>query len=39
MWPQIRSNMLDKVKYIICKIFGIKKCSCKKTKIFLNEGI
>jgi hypothetical protein len=39
MWPQIRSVMINKIKNIICKIFGIKQCSCKKTKVFLKEGI
>ena len=27
------------IKKIICKIFGIKQCACKKTKVFLEEGI
>ena len=31
--------MMKKIKEIICKIFNIKQCACKKTKVFLEEGI
>ena len=31
--------MMKTIKKIVCKIFGIKQCNCKKTKVFLEEGI
>ena len=37
---KVATKNYDKtIKKIVCKIFNIKQCSCKKTKVYCEEGI